>query len=183
MLIAMITAPRQITPRQSALEFDTRRATWVHAYRTAIQSAECWAQGKRGIHHSIETQERVFRMAEQLQRHGVTRAEVFLHLQEADRAVAAWRHPESAVRAGYRAIGALFQLNKESIIIMNADGEQPDWRQFGFQPIAFDGRDPAAYAWIIYELTLRARDRVIRKAEGCRCHPESVPTDIGFARI
>ena len=122
-------------------------------------------------------------MAEQLQRHGVPRAELFLQLQEADRAVAALRHPEPAVRAGYRAIGALFQLNKESIVIMNTGGEQPEWRQFGFQPIAFDGRDPAAYAWIIYELTLRARDRVIRKAERCRCHPESVPMAIGFARI
>jgi hypothetical protein len=181
MLHVMVIAARQITSRQVVPEVDLRHVGWVQAYREAVPAADRWAQRLRRVHHSIETQERVFRMAEQLQRHGTPRAQLFLELEEADRSVALWQYPEAAARAGYRAISAVIPLAKESILITR-DVEQPEWRRFGFEPIGFDGHDPAAYAWVMFELTLRAGDRVAQQTARCRCHPVSAPTAIGVAR-
>jgi len=42
-----------------------QRTEWVRRYRHGNALADLWARGLRRVSHSIETQERVFRMAEQ----------------------------------------------------------------------------------------------------------------------
>jgi hypothetical protein len=71
----------------------------------------------------METQERVFRMAEQLVRHGVERTEVFTALEEADRCVALSGDPHTAAEAGHRAISTLVPLAHESVVICAAEDE------------------------------------------------------------
>jgi hypothetical protein len=49
-------------------------------------------------------------------------------------------------------------------------------------PINFDGNDPAAYAWVMFELSMRAD--VDRRARWRRCESQpSIPTTIGVARL
>jgi hypothetical protein len=178
----MVTAvrPRPLvtpTPAPNAL-----RARWVAEYRSQVPAADRWAQGLRHRAHSIETQERIFRMAEQLARQGVDRQDLFTGLEEADRSVATAVDPEAAAKAGYRTIVPLVSLAGASIIICG-DGDRPDLRAFGFDPIPFDGHDPAAYAWVMFELTLRAGADSDRQFWPCSCHPRSAPSAIGLARL
>ncbi len=51
---------------------DGRRIHWVQAYRVRNRPADCWARGYELVRHSLETQERVFRMAEQLAARNIT---------------------------------------------------------------------------------------------------------------
>jgi hypothetical protein len=51
---------------------DGRRIHWVQAYRARRRPADCWARGYELVRHSIESQERVFRMAEQLAARNIT---------------------------------------------------------------------------------------------------------------
>ena len=154
---------------------------WVSDYRNDLPVADCWARGLRHVTHSIETQDRVFRMAEQLAGRGVARADLFLKLEEADRSVALSNAPEAAAAAGHRAITALFPLDEASILIC-ADLGPSDLRPFGFDPIPFDGHDPAAYAWVMFEMTLRARAESERLAAHT-CRPLDVPTTLGLAAL
>ncbi len=177
----MITAVRSHpveTPAPVGVEL---RTTWVAGYRTKIPSADHWARGLRHPTHTLETQERVFRMAEQLARLGVLRQDLFINLEEADRSVASAVDPEAVAKAGYRAIAPLGPLVGASIVICD-DGGLPDLRAFGFDPIPFDGHDPAAYAWAMFELTMRARADADRQFSQCICHRRWAPTSIGLAR-
>ena len=174
----MVVAVR--TPMAEVL--DDQRTEWVRQYRDTHPPADLWARGLRHVSHSVETQERVFRMAEQLDRRGVNRIDLFTALEEADRCVALSSDPHGAAEAGHRAICELVSLAPESVVI--CAGENPSiLRTLGFDPLAFDGHDPAAYAWVMFELSMRAdADRRSRRR---RCVPQafSTPTAIGLAHL
>lgn len=182
MLKPMITAVRPQALVTPAPTTDTRRAEWVAEYRSQVPAADRWADGLRHPVHSIETQERVFRMAEQLVGLGVDRRDLFIGLEEADRSVATAVDPEVAAEAGYRTIAPLVPLVGASIVICG-DGDQPNLRAFGFDPIPFDGHDPAAYAWVMFELTMRAREDGERSLGPRSGEPNSAPSAIGLARL
>ena len=121
-------------------------------------------------------------MAEQLARRGVDRADIFTALESADRCVALSDDSRGAADAGYRVISALIPLKPESVVIFA--GESPaGLRALAFDPLAFDGHDPAAYAWVIYELSMRAD--ADRRSRWRRCIPQTLgtPTAIGLARL
>jgi hypothetical protein len=160
---------------------DDLRTDWVHAYRHSHPGADLWARGLRHVSHSTETQERVFRMTEQLEHRGVDRNDVFTALEEADRCVAMSGSPHAAAEAGHRAISTLVPLAPESLVIC-ADEDESNLGALGFVPVAFDGHDPAAYAWVMFELSLRADAE--RRARWRRCESQSsMPTAIGLARL
>jgi hypothetical protein len=162
-------------------ELEDPRSAWVWNYRDRYPGADLWARGLRRIGHSLETQERVFRMAEQLERRGVDRDDVFTALEEADRCVALWNNPRAAAEAGHRAISTLLPLAQDALVICSADGT--NWQGLGFAPISFDGHDPAAYAWVMFELSARANAE--RRARWRRCDREvsAMPTAVGLARL
>jgi hypothetical protein len=175
--MAMVIAVRPPT----AQVLDARRTDWVRQYRDDHALADLWASGLRHVSHSMETQERVFRMAEQLARDGVERTDLFLALEEADRCVALSDDPHAAAEAGHRAISTLVPLAPESLVICAGD-DQSSLRAPGFDPLTFDGHDPAAYAWVMFELSRRAD--ADRRARWRRCATRpSIPAAIGLARL
>jgi hypothetical protein len=175
MLVAMDMAVRP----PMAEVVDDRRTDWVRQYRQSHAPADLWAGGLRHVSHSMETQERVFRMAEQLERCGVDRTDLFVALEEADRCVAL--SPHGASEAGHRAISSLVPLADESVAIC-ADVPESNPQAPGFTPLVFDGHDPAAYAWVMFELSTRAEAE--RRARWRRCERQpSMPTAIGVARL
>jgi hypothetical protein len=121
-------------------------------------------------------------MAEQLAGRGVDRTDLFTALEEADRCVALSTDPHVASEAGYRAISTLVPLALKSLAI-RTDGDESDLRALGFDPLGFDGHDPAAYAWVMFELSARADAE--RRSRWRRCVPQafSTPTAIGLARL
>ena len=159
---------------------DDRRTGWVRQYRERQALADLWARGLRHVSHTMETQERVFRMAEQLERQGVDRDNVFTALEEADRCVALSDTPHAAAEAGHRAISTLVSLAPESLVIC-AEEDDSSLRAQGFDPLTFDGHDPAAYAWVMFELSARAN--ADRHSRWRRCAPEAfaTPKAIGLA--
>ena len=160
---------------------DDQRTEWVREYRKAHPQAELWARGLRHVSHSIETQERVFRMAEQLARRGIERSDLFTALEEADRCVALSNDSQAAAEAGSRAITSVVSLTPESVVIC-ADENPSMLRALGYDPLAFDGHDPAAYAWVMFELTMRAD--ADRRTHWRRCETDLyTPTAIGLARL
>jgi hypothetical protein len=161
---------------------DDQRTAWVRQYRIDYAQADLWARGLRRVSHSLETQERVFRMAEQLVRSGVDRTDLFTALEEADRCVALSTDPHGAAAAGYRVISSFVTLAPESLVIC-AQEDESHLRALGFDPLAFDGRDPAAHAWVMFELSARAN--ADRHTRWRRCLPQalSTPTTIGLARL
>jgi len=87
-----------------------RRERWVGSYRLAHRGADRWASSPSGVRHSVETQERIFRMAEQLRerRDWPNAAPLFPVLKAVDD-VASWEigpnqalTPGSASAAGAR---------------------------------------------------------------------------------
>jgi hypothetical protein len=176
--MAMAVAIR--TPMAEVL--NDQRTEWVRQYRQDNAPADLWARGLRHVSHSVETQERVFRMAEQLARRGVDRADLFMAFEEADRCVALSGAPYGAAQAGYRVISTLVPIKPESVVIFA--GENPSTlRALGFDPLTFDGHDPAAYAWVMFELSTRLDAE--RRSQWRRCVPQafSTPTTIGLARL
>jgi hypothetical protein len=176
-LISMVVAVRS-----PIVVLDDRRTDWVRQYRRDQAAADLWAKGLRHVSHSRQTQERVFRMTEQLERQGVDRHDVFTALEEADRCVALSDNPHAAAEAGHRAISTLVSLAPESLVIC-ADEDESSLRAQGFDPLAFDGHDPAAYAWVMFELSKRAE--ADRRSNWRRCVPQALatPTPIGLARL
>jgi hypothetical protein len=174
----MVVAVRPTVPEL----IDDLRTDWVGQYRHGHSLADLWARGLRHVAHSIETQERVFRMAEQLEGCGVDQTDLFLALEEADRCVALSSDPHAAAEAGHRAISTLVPLAHESVMICVAEDESK-LQALGFDPLPFDGHDPAAYAWLMFELSTRADAE--RRANWRRCVPQalSAPTAIGLARL
>jgi hypothetical protein len=172
-----------VSGRPAPLEIiDDRRTYWVREYRRDYAPADLWARGLRHVSHSMETQERVFRLAEQLKRRGVDRTELFTALEEADRCIAISGDPHAAAEAGHRAISTLVSLSAESVLLC-ADEDESNLQMRGFAPLAFDGHDPAAYAWVMFELSMRAD--ADRRSNWRRCVPQvfSAPTGIGLARL
>jgi hypothetical protein len=180
MLSAMTTAVRPQTLVAPTPTAATLSAGWVAEYRSDVPIADRWAQGIAHRPHSLETQERVCRMAEQLARQGIGRQELFTRLEVADRSVASSVDPGAVAKAGSLAISSLVTLVGASTVICD-DGGLPDLRAFGFDPIPFDGHDPAAYAWIMFELTMRARAEDDPRFGPCTCHPRWAPASIGVA--
>ena len=79
------TIRKQVTedaPEISKLDYV--RTPWAAAYRRDHAEADWWAEGFGTVEHSLETQERVFRMAEQLVGRGIDRLAVFAALRQAD---------------------------------------------------------------------------------------------------
>jgi hypothetical protein len=174
----MVVAARPL----AAEVLNDQRTEWVRQYRHGHPLADVWARGLRHVWHSTETQERAFRMAEQLAARGVDRTDLFTALEEADRCVALSNEPHAAAEAGYRAISSLVAVEPESLV-MCAGENQSILRALGFDPLDFDGHDPAAYAWVMFELSARADAE--RRSRWRRCVPQafSTPTAIGLARL
>jgi hypothetical protein len=160
---------------------DAAERAWVADYRGTFHGADRWATGLGRLSHSPETQQRVFRMSEQLARRGIDRADVFMALRAADRSMAFASDPQAAAEAGHQAITALVCLAEESILIC-ADQDHLTLRAFGFDPIAFDGHDPAAYAWVMFELSARRDAEPEAQPLSSDCH-RVLPTAIGLARL
>jgi hypothetical protein len=176
-LMAMVVAVR--SPMASVL--DDGRTDWVRQYRRDHAVADRWARGLRHVTHSMETQERVFRLAEQLEHGGVDRGDVFLALEKADRCVGLSDNAHAAAEAGHRAISTLVPLAPESVLI-SAEEDESKLKMLGFDPLAFDGHDPAAYAWVMFELSTRTVAE--RRARWRRCESQaSMPTAVGLARL
>src|ERR1700719_1303190 len=153
---------------------DDVRTDWVREYRRRHAAADQWANGLGQVSHSIATQERVFRMAEQLQRRGVDRTDLFTALEEADRRIALSGDPHSAAEAGHGAISTLVQLAPESVVLC-VDEDASKLQMLGYEP--------AGYAWVMCELSMRADAE--RRSQWRLCGPRafSTPTAIGLARL
>ncbi len=214
------------------------RVAWVLDYRQNHPEAQRWAEGIWSIEHSIETQERVFRMAEQLAARGIHRGAVFAALRRADRVVYAagrglsqvdgrarhlyfegrsvrwedlpsgpWRASLAAADAGCAVIDRLLgehgtvvsllraaafedhlgrdrhwvpQAQAGRLMIMVAEAPPLDQLYAcGFDPVLFDGADPAAFAWAIFELGRRS-EATLNELR-CDCHPSVRPLPLGVA--
>lgn len=161
-----------------------RRAHWVEGYRLAHRDADRWADSPSGIHHTIETQDHIFRMAEELRgRTDWPSAKRFFPVLKAIDDAARWETdandtptPTSAAAAGlvgYKALfGKLpavrdqdwpdgFHLTEEAESELATFG----LRLSGFDPVVFDGTDPAAYVWALFEVRERktACDEAVRR--------------------
>ena len=121
-------------------------------------------------------------MAEQLARSGVDRTDLFAALEEADRCVAVSTDPHKAAAAGYRVISSLVPLAAESLVIC-AEEDEFHLRALGFEPLAFDGHDPAAYGWVMFELSARANADWHSRWRRCDPQAVSTPMAIGLARL
>jgi len=163
-----------------------RRAHWVEGYRLAHRDADRWANSSYGIRHNIETQDRIFRMAEQLhqRRDRLDDTPFFQVLIALDDVAACEADPDeaptpaSAAAAGLVGYKVLF-----GTLPPVRDHDWPDGcdlttearselatfglRLRGFDPIVFDGTDPAAHVWALFEMSERGAgcDEVIERQE------------------
>jgi hypothetical protein len=71
-------------------EADAATRRWVHEFRGRDRYADRWALGNAGVRHTVETQDRVFRMAQLMRPHSVQDpdASVFEALASGDRTLA-----------------------------------------------------------------------------------------------
>ncbi|TMG30885.1 MAG: hypothetical protein E6H93_07830 [Chloroflexi bacterium] len=234
------TIRKQVTEDAREIsQLDDLRTSWVAAYRQKHAEADWWAEGFGAVEHSVDTQERVFRMAEQLAGRGIDRLAVFATLRHADgvaqassgrlhegdlqtrhlylqgRAVRSgdycrdpWSSSLFAAAAGCGVIDTLLgphgvvvnlllpeafeeQLGRVSdgwlpppqegraMILLDRVPRPDHLRSMGFDPITFDGIDPAAFAWAIFELALRDEDAADQLT--CDCHPSFRPVPLGVA--
>ncbi len=165
---------------------------WVQRYRADHPAAAEWARGSSKVRHSVETQDRVFRMAEQIRANRTTPdvGRLFSMLKAVDAVVDAETFenarpsPSSAAAAavvGFKMLfGTLppvrdhdwptgFERVDEGETMLASRGLQAQ----GFDPIMLDGIDPAAYLWALFEM----RERQAACAEVIRLgqHPASEP--------
>lgn len=234
------TIRKQVTEDAREIsQLDDVRTSWVAAYRKEHVEADWWAEGFGAVGHSLDTQERAFRMAEQLAGRGIDRLAVFAALRHADgvaqpssgrlpegdlqtrhlylqgRAVRSddyrrdpWSSSLFAAAAGCGVIDTLLgshgvvvnllppeafedQLGRaghrwlpqpqggRAIILLDRAPRLDHLRAIGFDPITFDGIDPAAFAWAIFELASRAEDAAAQLT--CDCHPSFRPVPLGVA--
>ena len=157
----------------------TRAGQSAARYRRAHPYAHRWASGTARIGHSLETQDRIFRMAEQMgcRRQWNDGSLSFALLQEVDDVVEAEAGPfpevlpVAAAAAGARAYRTLFGLQPavsnggwpdgfETIQEGEADLAAMGLRARGFDPIMIYARDPAAYAWALFEMHERNTARI-----------------------
>ncbi|HVS05828.1 MAG TPA: hypothetical protein VHK65_06640 [Candidatus Dormibacteraeota bacterium] len=172
-----------------------RRERWVESYRLAHRGADRWANRSSGIRHSTETQERIFRMAERLRKRGVwpIAAPFFPVLKAVDDAASCETGPNdaptptSAAAAGLVGYKILFgklppvrghdwpegvDLTDETESELATFG----LRMGGFDPIVFDGTDPAAYVWALFEMGERQPvcDELVRRHDHRACPPRGL---------
>jgi len=161
-----------------------RRAHWVEGYRLAHRDADRWAQSASGIHHRLETQDHIFRMAEELRgRPDWPNARPFFHVLKAVDDAASWETdandvptPTSAAAAGLVGYKVLFgklpavrdhDWPDGFVLTEEAESELATFRLRlgGFDPVVFDGTDPAAYVWALFEVREReaACDEAVRR--------------------
>jgi hypothetical protein len=162
---------------------------WLRSYGERHPVALEWARGTTRVHHSLETQGRVFRLAEQLRvvRDWSTIDRLFSLLQTLDDVVDseiarnARPAPESAVAAGLVGYQALFgklpaELGHdwpegfERADACEAELATIGLRAHGFDPIVIDGLDPAAYLWALFE----RHERLVACIEVIRLHQHPV---------
>jgi len=149
-----------------------RRARWVEDYRLAHRDADRWANGPRGMHHTIETQDHIFRMAEELRgRPDWPKTKPFFPVLKAVDDAASWETdandtptPASAAAAGLVGYKVLF-------------GKLP------LDPVVFDGTDPAGYIWALFEVRQRAAacDQAVAQPKAPRSvpqHPAKQPAGV-----
>ena len=227
-------SPSAMVQRLRDEQLDEVRRAWVTDYRRDHAEADWWAEGSWSIEHTVETQERVFRMAEQLAAKGIGRAALFAALRRADvlvdatgrgqldprtglididgRAVrredltsVAWPASLAAAQAGSAVIDGLIgagtvvtllrpealnehlgcegwipQAHAGRVLIVIQDLPSLDqMRAHGFEPLVFDGADPAAFAWAIFDLSNRINASITKRR--CDCHPGFTPIPLGVA--
>ncbi len=123
----LVLTSRAVTIRRRQSD---ERERWIAAYRQTWPMAGRWA-ASGAVQHSVETQDRVFRMTEQLISRGVlaTRTAAFEALIAADRAV-----PRDASDACVVAAGARIQAAHESPV-PGAGFAPPEWRRASGRPV------------------------------------------------
>ncbi len=188
----MTTATRQVAE-------DVRAQPWVEAYKRSNPEAARWASGSGRVRHTVETQERVFRMAEQVRhRPGSLAGEpvfIVLHVLDdfAEGKTDAPQPSGSLVIAAAAGIVAYKTIFGQPVAV----GEQGWPRDFevaeegeaelviyglraaGFDPIVFDGRDPAAYTWALFEM----RERKAADLEATRASQRACPRSCALAIV
>ncbi|HEY9286767.1 MAG TPA: hypothetical protein VIT43_01965 [Candidatus Dormibacteraeota bacterium] len=148
---------------------------WLRDYRNEHPAANRWAKGSEKVSHNEQTQSRIFRLVEHLRRRDdCPIGRPFALLEALDSVVdleTGWRErpsPTSAAAAaivGYKlffgstpplagqdwpaGFARVYQCETEFACI--------GLRAQGFEPIVFDGIDPAAYVWAIYEKLERGK--------------------------
>lgn len=178
-----------------------RRAHWVESYRLAHRAADRWADGGSLIHHSLETQDRIFLMAEELRkRRDHPNTKTFFPVLKAVDDAASWDTgqdgaptPMSAAAAGLVGYKILFgklppvrdhDWPEGFVITDESQSEHATvgLRSLGFDPVVFDGCDPAAYIWALFEVAQREADGEEAVRYGRRaCAPRGlavVPTPV-----
>ena len=214
------------------------RSEWAIGYRRDHPEADWWAEGVWTINHSFETQERVFRMAEQLAARGIDRAVTFAALRHADMIVDAagrgipadihaqhlyvdgrgtrredsgpdpWSTGRAVADAGCAVIERLIAENTTVVSVLRPEAFENDLtregrdrfpqgqagrvmividrepridhlRAYGFDPVIFDGADPAAFAWAVFELSSRVEAAAAELQ--CHCHAVFRPVPLGIA--
>lgn len=188
----MKTAPRPLATGVQA-------EAWVTAYKLSHPEANRWASGPGRVQHSVETQERVFRMVEQLSHWRALPPEqpVFSVLESLDDvaegetdAVQAHVSPSVAAAAGIVAYKMIFgdavavdARGWPSHVELVEDGEADlvlyGLRAGGFDPILFDGTDPAAFTWALFELRQRKADA----SEAARAYVHGCPRPCAVAVV
>ena len=147
---------------------------WVQSYRADHRAASEWARGSHTVRHSVETQSRVFRLAEQLRATQMTPnvGRLFSMLRALDTVVDAetienaMPSPSSAAAAAVVGFKILFgKLPPVQDHDWPAGFERIDQGQVSlcylglqadaFDPIVIDGIDPAAYVWALFEVEER----------------------------
>jgi len=179
-----------------------RQTHWVEGYRLAHRGADRWAESPSGIRHTIQTQDRIFRMAEALrERPEWPNAKLFYPVLKAVDDAASWETdsngaptPTSAAAAGLVGFKVLFgklppvrghDWPEGFELTDAAESELATFglRFHGFDPVVFDGTDPAAYVWALFEVAEReaACDEAVRRYGHRPCRPcglAVVPTPI-----
>lgn len=179
-----------------------RRAHWVEGYRLAHRDADRWASSPSGIRHNVDTQDHIFRMVEGLLgRPDWPNARPFFPVLKAVDDAASWETdandtptPTSAAAAGLVGYKVLFgklppvrdhDWPEGFLLTAEAESELATFglRLSGFDPVVFDGTDPAAYVWALFEVAERetACDQEVRRFGHRACPPRGlavVPTSV-----
>ena len=172
-----------------------RRAHWVEGYRLAHRDADRWASSPSGIRHSVEAQDHIFRMVEELRgRPDWPNARPFFPVLKAVDDAASWETdandtptPTSAAAAGLLGYKVLFgklppvrdhDWPEGFLLTAEAESELATFglRLSGFDPVVFDGTDPAAYVWALFEVGEReaACDQAVRRFGHRACPPRGL---------
>jgi hypothetical protein len=148
--------------------------TWIRGYGEGHPSAAQWARGSQKVRHTLETQGRIFRMAEQFRssQDWSNIGTLFSMLQELDDVVDTETcrtcRPSAISAAAAGLVGYKLLFGKMPALrdhdwpegFERADEREAELatmglRAEGFDPIVIDGIDPAAYLWGLFEMCKR----------------------------